>query len=540
MSEPTMALGVLEHVDPNLLHIGDNVRDDAALTKAFVANIAENGVLVPITAVRGLDGTVRVRTGQRRTLAAREAGLPTVPVYVIDGGEENAARLVEQIVENDHRADLTVAQRVFGIQQLLDAGMSVTKTAKKLSVPAATVKASKTVSGSQTAIDALQDGQLSLEEAAVLAEFDGDERAAARLLANAGRAHFEHVAAQLREDRANEKARAEAEERYRSEGFTILSEQPSSFDRYHIPLGYLLKDGEPVEELSEFQPQHWAVLLCEESVFVNNDTGQPVDEDDVDWDTDGRPDREPEEGLLRADKVTETTRFGPEYYCIDHVGAGLEPNERFARFSGMAATGDGGEDGEGLPDEERIAKQQAVNNEKEQADKRERSRVLALNRLGDAAMAVRRDFVAKLLTRKTPPKGAAVFVATTLSRDGFLLTTNKSDEVTAELLGVTNIEGYSNLGGGIEKGIDKLVDALGDGGDGRAQVLTLALVLGALEARTAKDAWRAPQPQWSRAAGAREYLAFLADNGYQLSAVEQVVTGDQTADQVFDQYLAEK
>jgi hypothetical protein len=44
-------IGTLEHLDPAILEIGDNVRDDAALSKAFIASIAENGVLVPITGV---------------------------------------------------------------------------------------------------------------------------------------------------------------------------------------------------------------------------------------------------------------------------------------------------------------------------------------------------------------------------------------------------------------------------------------------------------------------------------------------------------
>jgi len=38
--------------------------------------------------------------------------------------------VTEQIVENDQRRQLTEAQRVRGIQQLLDAGLSVTKVAK--------------------------------------------------------------------------------------------------------------------------------------------------------------------------------------------------------------------------------------------------------------------------------------------------------------------------------------------------------------------------------------------------------------------------
>ena len=76
------AAGTLEHLDPQTLELETNVRDDAALDADFVASIKEHGVLNPIAAVRGHDGVVRVRAGQRRTLAAREAGLTSVPVYV--------------------------------------------------------------------------------------------------------------------------------------------------------------------------------------------------------------------------------------------------------------------------------------------------------------------------------------------------------------------------------------------------------------------------------------------------------------------------
>ena len=60
---------------------------------------------MPITGVRDPEnaGIVRVRNGQRRTLAAREVGLPTVPVYVLPAGaadtsEETIDRIVHQIV----------------------------------------------------------------------------------------------------------------------------------------------------------------------------------------------------------------------------------------------------------------------------------------------------------------------------------------------------------------------------------------------------------------------------------------------------------
>ena len=104
--------------------------------------------------------------------------------------------------------------------------------------------------------------------------------------------------------------------------------------------------------------------------------------------------------------------------------------------------------------------------------KRERRQVLALNKLGDAAIGVRREFVRELLARKVPPKGAAIFVAGCLARDKFLLDQHHGDDIAAELLGV---DGGS--------AIRKLVDSLGTGGDARAQIITLALVLGSMEAR---------------------------------------------------------
>ena len=137
--------GTLEHLDPTMLALEVNVRDDSALDPDFLASVKEHGVINPIIAVRGDDAVVRVRAGQRRTLAAREAGLPTVPVYVrthTSGDEQTQVveRLTEQIVENDQRLALTAAQRARGIQQMLDAGMSVTKAAKRLSISRDTVR----------------------------------------------------------------------------------------------------------------------------------------------------------------------------------------------------------------------------------------------------------------------------------------------------------------------------------------------------------------------------------------------------------------
>jgi ParB family transcriptional regulator, chromosome partitioning protein len=403
--------GTLEHLDPTLLDIADNVRDDAALSKAFVASIAENGVLVPITGVRDPENPalVRVRNGQRRTLAAREVGLPSVPVYVLpsiaaDASQETIDRIVHQIVTNDQKQDLTDAQRARGIQQMIDAGMWVTKVAKvakRLSVAKVAVKAAHTAASSSAAMDALASGQLSLVEAAAITEFEDMPGALDRLLSSAGTRRFEHTVAQLRQERASAEAEAQAAQVYTDQGFTVLEQRPESWDQACIPLRHLVTaEADEADDNAVSNPAHWAVLLYEDTALCDVETGEVVDEEAVDWDTEDQPDAEPAEGLRHAKTVTETTVFAPEYYCLDYRAAGLAAQSWFARQAGMVDTDTG--EAVDLDDDAREAARQQAATERAEAEKRERRKVLALNKLGDAALSVRREFVKKLLARRLP------------------------------------------------------------------------------------------------------------------------------------------
>lgn len=529
--------GTLEHIDPNTLIIGTNVRDDADLDAQFIASIKEHGVLVPIVAVRGQDGQLLVRYGQRRTLAAREAGRQTVPVYVRSAsGGDDTAQLVErvagQIVENDRRRDLTTVQRAKGIQQMLDAGVSVTKVAKALAVNTDTVKAAGTAGKSQAAMEALATGQLSLTEAAALAEFDDVPGAVDKLIRASGTSWFDHTVAQLREQQASAKALREAEKPWQDKGFTILDRYPDSWDVDYVELSYLrTATGEQADETVVTNPAHWAVMLGEEDVLIDVETGALVEEEAVDWDTQDNAEAVPAEGLRHASTVKEATMFVPEYFCLDYAAAGLVLDERFRRFAGLDHSGEKSTDTVDLDGDDQDAKAAREAAEAEAAretERRERRKVIALNKLGEAALQVRREFVTKLLARKTPPKGAAIFVADCLARDTTLLGDHQAQDTAAELLGVEN-----------GQAVAKLVADLSANGDGRAQVITLALVLGALESRTPKDAWRGSTGYWGRHVGSGEYLRWLAANGYQLAAVEEVVTKAKSADEVYDDYLAE-
>ena len=120
----------------------------------------------------------------------------------------------------------------------------------------------------------------------------------------------------------------------------------------------------------------------------------------------------------------------------------------------------------------------------------------------------------KLCPRRTAPKGGARFVAQCLTRDIRLIEEYHGTAIAAELLGF-----------GDSAAMNVHVRDLAANTDGRAQVITLALVLGALEARTAKDAWRYGG-RGDRCCGPADLLQFLQANGYELSDVEKIVTGE--------------
>jgi ParB family chromosome partitioning protein len=114
-----------------------------------------------------------------------------------------------------------------------------------------------------------------------------------------------------------------------------------------------------------------------------------------------------------------------------------------------------------------------------------------------------------------------VFVARCLDAGPALLVDHAGQQIVGELLG---------LG---DNPLDAAVAKLAPTADARAQVMLLGMVLAALEGRTPKDAWRQEGSIWTPDPGSADYLRFLAANGYTVSPIEQVVTGERDADAVY-------
>jgi ParB family transcriptional regulator, chromosome partitioning protein len=144
--------------------------------------------------------------------------------------------------------------------------------------------------------------------------------------------------------------------------------------------------------------------------------------------------------------------------------------------------------------------------------KTERRELIANNKAWVSAEVVRREWLIGFLSRKTLPKDAGHFVAIALTAHRSTVASGLSggNRLAATLLGVDAQDS--------EWGQSPL-DPIAESQTARAGHVALAVVLGAIEARTGKHTWRQP----SRTA--RAYLAQIAAWGYALSDVEQIVLG---------------
>lgn len=240
----------VEQVDPTTLVVEDNIRHDTNLSRAFLGSIRRHGVLVPILAHPAADGQITVRDGQRRTLAACEVGLGSIPAYIVDAADETTVRIVQQLITNDHREALTDADRAEAWHQLALEGMSVTAIARATGTKKATVEAGITVAGHEVAAQAVTRGDLTLDQALVLIDFEDDPATLKELrrVAQADPDRFDHYAQRCRDERAVREQVAAITVEYEAKGIPVI-EWPDWGDTDTLFFADLTTaEGEPLSE----------------------------------------------------------------------------------------------------------------------------------------------------------------------------------------------------------------------------------------------------------------------------------------------------
>lgn len=478
------------YLDPADIIIGTNVRTDLrADHKEFRKSIKERGVLEAVTVYRNEDGQYVLLRGQRRTVTAAEVGTPTglIPARVVPQPAD-ADRIGDQMVENIHRAGMREAEIVAGVEQLALLGVSAAQIAKRTSIDRPTVNAALAVTKADQSRNRLDSGDLTLEEAAIFAEFEHDPEAVERLEnAKRWRRSLAHEAQRLRDEAAEREADAAEVERLRAEGLPVLTaEEVEQADEVLRIERLVTEDGEPLPEEEWPNVPGARVHVVKEWVYPEDE----YDEESEDGDESEDEDYEPAEPYQQ---------YVPVWIVTDLAASGL----RRRGFSGSTTT-DSSDEGE--------------SEEEAEARREERRRVIANNKAWASAETVRREWLAGFVARKTAPKGAEALIceAVVTGHHSLSKAMDHRHPMLFTLLGVERPTGYYGAGHDECRKIATKAST-----PKAATMTTLAAVVAAWEATTGKHSWRNPTA-WD--AGV---LGALVEWGYQPSEVERILLGEE-------------
>lgn len=346
----------LETLDPSTLLVDVNIRADLGLDPAFLQSIDELGVLTPVVAVRSGDG-IRVRAGHRRTVAAVEVGLNSIPVLIVDD-DGDQERIVEQIAENTQRAALAPADLIKAVEQLALLGVPAHRIARRTALPMERVNGALAASCSPEVLDALTARPgLTLEHAEWLAELDQDEDQrdwlAENFTGDLGRDR--HLAEQARAQAVLAHAIADAERQLTAAGHT----------RHHGSV----YDDPAAEYLTDLTDQARHTLTPENHQSC---PGHAYTLQDYRYSSSSVPIETPG-GTVYA-----------RWLCTD-----WKTHEHLDRYASGPST----------PTVDEIATRTE-----------QRRTVITLNRAGDAALKVRRAWLTDFTRRRTPAKDHATFM----------------------------------------------------------------------------------------------------------------------------------
>lgn len=217
-------------IDRLVAHPG-NVRRDLDINPEFVESFAD-GVLIPFRITPNGDGTYRVIDGGRRLAAAIKAGVTEVPYDLVEerAGDE-AGQYLDMINANRHRNPLKPIEEADALFAARDAGATKTRLRKATGLTSSEVsnalKAAKLSEEARARVEDL-DEQLTLDELAVLAEFDGDDDAVARLTIAAECGTLEHEAELLRQARAEDAEHDRIRRELEKAGYTVTEILPAN------------------------------------------------------------------------------------------------------------------------------------------------------------------------------------------------------------------------------------------------------------------------------------------------------------------------
>jgi ParB family chromosome partitioning protein len=473
-------------VDQLTAHPG-NVREDLDLTPQFLASVAETGVRIPLLVTPHDEGGFLVIEGHRRLAAAVQAGLAEVPC-VLDPGRagDQAGQFLDMVVANSdgHRRNFAPVEEAAALFAAHEAGACRTRIRKSTGRKAEDIKtalaAGKMSAETRAAAGDLA-AQLSLDELALLAEFDGDDEAVATVLEALRRGlTVEYVAERIRQDRAEAARHDQFVAELEAAGITVTDGLPDGAAR----LAGLVHDG------ADLTPETHAGCPGRGAYFQSWNLAHPV------------------------------------HYCASPAEHG-----HAVRTFGAPPPG-GRNEAEGADPDAAVPAPLPDDPPADVPPDPDRRLVIEGNKAWAAAAAVRRRWLPQLFARRAAPREVARFVAVQLL--------TMPEPLRIGLAAAPGSPAFTDVTG---LHADQAAEGCDTCPTPRLPLLMLAPIAAAYEGamygtEAARSTWRAdryspcPRPDVGR------YLAFLASIGYHLTVIEQAVadgvpyTGDTPAEPI--------
>lgn len=214
-------------LDIDEIHTHDlNPRKAVGDITDLAASIKVHGVLEPLVVAPNGNG-YQLITGHRRLAAAGKAGLSAVPALVRADLDTEPKQLEAMLIENTQRVDLTPAEEATAYAQLVAfPGYTPAKAAKATGRSLKTVKSRLAIATlPEAAFAQIHDGQISLHDAEVIAEFTGTSQFDV-VVAAAGLPNFGWTVQRAREDLAGEAALEVVRAHVTAKKWSTVSKRP--------------------------------------------------------------------------------------------------------------------------------------------------------------------------------------------------------------------------------------------------------------------------------------------------------------------------
>lgn len=499
MSSTTMTL---QNVDPRTLLIQRNIRKGKP-DQALVDSIRAVGVLEPITVVETPSGDLLVRYGERRTLAAIEAGQALVPVINRgQDGEDNVDeinRIITQRDENNCRQGLTAAEDVDSLAQMSAFGLSAEEISKTARAPRAQVDAALAVSVSKLASAvAERHADLTLDQLAAVAEFEQDPETVKGLMAAVPSGRFEHALQSARDKRDIDEAKTLLTADLEAKGIRVVPDPgwsgtgPTALERLKASAK---STAAFLPESHQDCPGHVAWLGIRWEIVIDGDENVELPQE---------PDEDADEETWEAYEAA----------CEEHEGLRRNVQRPYVIYGCANPAGNGHVDRYGGSKSSK-PKAAELSDEEREAAKAARRLVIDNNKAWASSTTVRQNWIKKWAGAKTEPQGTGRFLATALAKDCDVITGWGSRQLAASWL--TSKKGDSFARPDLSPAKTTT--------EARCTVIALVQVIAGYEDSLMDNSWR--NDGTNNACG--RYLRFLASIGYTLSDVEEYAISSKTA-----------